>query len=73
MQRILHWIASTTAQVERAQIRIDFLVVGHRRHNAMLQNLDGNHVFDPCSHGVSGETLGVADNDIVGGFTESLA
>ena len=73
VQRILHRVAPAAAEVERAQIRVHFLVVGNRRHDAIFQNLDGDHILDARAHRMAGEALGVADDDLVGGFAKGVA
>ena len=70
MQRIAHGIAPAAAQIQRPQIGVRFLVIGHRRHDAVFQHLDGDDIFHAGAHGVTGEALGVANDDVVGGIAE---
>ncbi len=66
-------IGAALRQVQRTQLGIDFLEVGHRRHQSGLQRLDREHIFDAGGHGVAGEALGVGDHDLVGGVAEDVA
>jgi hypothetical protein len=60
-------------QVEHAELGVGLLVVGHRRHEAGLEGLDGHDVLDAGAHGVAGEALGVGDDDAVGRRAEDMA
>ena len=73
VQRVLHGVATAAAEVESAQVGVHFLIVGNRRHNAVFQNLDRDHVFHARAHRVAGEALGVADDDLVGGLAKGIA
>ena len=48
-------------------------MIGHGRHDAMLQNLDSNHILHANAHGVAGKAFGVGDNDVVGRRAEGMA
>ena len=56
-----------------AQFGVGLFVVRHRRHQAGLQRLDRDDVLDPGAHRMTGEALGVGDDDRVGVGTEHLA
>ena len=73
MQRVLHWIAAAAAEVQHTEIGVHLLEVGDRWHDAIFQDLDGDHVLDADAHGMAGESLGVGYNDVVGGLTEGVA
>ena len=73
VQGILHRITPAAAQIKRPQIRVHFLKVGHGRHNAILQNLDRNHILYPHAHRVAGETLGIGHHNLVGRLAKSAA
>ena len=47
--------------------------VGHRRHDAALQGLDRQYVFDPHTHGMAGVPLGVGDHDLAGAVAKRAA
>ena len=66
LQRVPHRIASTHRQVQLAQLRIRLFVIGHRRNQTGLQRLDGDDVLHAGAHRVSGEALGIGDDDGVG-------
>ena len=46
-----------------SQLGINFLEVGDRRHAAGLERFHGDDIFDAGAHGVTGEALGVGDDD----------
>ena len=73
MDGILHRVAAATAQIQRAEVGVYFAEVGHGRDDAVLQNLDGDHVLDADAHRMPGEALGVGDDNAVGGFAEGVA
>ena len=70
---ILHGIAPAAAEVEHAEVGIDFLEIGHRRHDAVFERLDGDDIFHTHAHRVAGEALRVGDDDVVGRLAEGLA
>ena len=69
----LHRVGPALGQVERTEVGVRLLVVGHRRDQAGLQGLDGDDVLDARAHRVTGEALGVGDDDLVGVGTEGVA
>ncbi len=73
MDGVLNRVAAAAAQVQRAEVGVYFAEVGHGRDDAVLQNLDGDHVLDADAHGVAGEALGIGDDDAVGRFAEGVA
>ncbi|OPZ52609.1 MAG: hypothetical protein BWY91_02247 [bacterium ADurb.BinA028] len=72
-QGVAHRVGTTLGQVEVAQVGVGLLVVGNRRHEPCLQGLDRDDVLDAGAHGVTGEALGVGDDDLVGIGSEGLA
>ncbi len=72
MQRILHRIAAAPAQIQFTQIRVHLLVIGHWRHNAMLQNFQGNHIFHTHTHGMAGKAFGISHHNLFSCFAKSL-
>ena len=70
-QRVVDRVGATGRQVEHAEVGIGLLVVGHRRHDAGLQGLDRHDILDAGAHGVTGEALGVGDDDLAGVGTEA--
>ena len=73
MDGVLHRIAAAAAQIQRAEFGVDVAEVGHGRDNAVLQNLDRDHVLDADAHRVAGEALGIGDDDAVGRLAEGVA
>ena len=72
-QRILHRISPAFGQVEAAQVRIDLLEVGDRRHHTRLQRFDGEDVFDACAHSVAGVAFRVGDDNLICRCAEDVA
>ena len=73
MEGVLHRITAAPAEIQRSQVGVYHLKVGHRRHNAVLQNFHGDHVFHTHAHRVAGEAFGVGDDDFVGRCAKGFA
>ena len=71
-QRVLHRISAALRQVQRAQLWINFLEVGHRRHHSRFQRFHRQHIFHACTHRVAGEALGVSDHNLVRTVTKDV-
>ncbi len=71
-QRILDRIRASLRQVERSQLRIDFLEVSHRRDATGFQRFHRQHFLDAGRHGVAGEALGVGNHDLIGDVAENM-
>ncbi len=69
----MHRVAASAAEVQRTQVGVYLLEVGHRRHDTVFQYLDRDHIFYPDAHRMAGEALGVGDNDLIGRLAEDLA
>ena len=65
-------IAATLGQIQRAQLRIDFLEIRHRRHASGFECLHGDYIFDAGAHRMTGEALGVGNHDAIGVFAEDV-
>ena len=72
-QGVAHRIVSALRQIERAQFRIGLAVVGHRRNDLPLQNLDRHCILHAHPHGMTSEALGVAHHQVVGAGAKGLA
>ena len=64
-QRVLHRINAALRQVQRAQLRINLLEVGHRRYHSRFQRFHSQDVFHARTHRVAGKALGVSDHNLV--------
>src|ERR1017187_7807005 len=65
-------IDPTFRQVQRSQLRVNFLKVGDRGHAAGFQRFDRDDFFDAGGHGMTGEAFSVSDHDAIAntkGFT----
>ncbi len=65
-QCVTNVVMAAAREVESSQLRIDFLVVGYRRHNLVLEHSDRNRVLDAHSHWMSCETFSVGDYQLLG-------
>ena len=72
-QRILRRIAPAAAQVQWAEVRIRLAVVGHGRHQGVLQHVDRGGGLDADAHRMPGEALGVDDQHVLGRLAKSAA
>ena len=72
-QGVAHRIVSALRQIECAQLGIGLAIVGHRRDDLLLQDLDRDRVLHAHAHGMTREPLGVAHHQIIGTGTECLA
>ncbi len=75
-QRIAHGVRPSARQAQIAQLGVGLEIaidVGHRRHDAVLQRLDRQHVLDAHAHGVTGVALGVGDHHLVGRVAKGAA
>ena len=73
MQRVLHRVATAAAEVERAEVGIDFFIVRDRRDDAVFEDFRGDHVLNADAHRVTCEPLGVGDNNAVCCRAEGIA
>jgi len=58
-------VRAASGEVQRRQVRVDRLQVGDGRHETVVERRDSHDVLDIDGHGVAGEALGVADDDVV--------
>ena len=65
VDRVVDRVAAATAQVQRPELGILLAEVRDGRDDAVLEDLDRDHVLDADAHGVAGEPLGVRDDDLV--------
>ncbi len=72
VQRVFDGVAPAAAQIQQAQFGVYFFEVGYRRHDAVFQNLDGDHVFNAYAHGMAGKSFSVGHDDFVGRFAKGL-
>src|SRR5579871_1493345 len=72
-ESIFNGVDATFRKIERAQFGIDFFEVSDRRHGSSFEGLHGQNIFHSGAHGVSGESFGVGDHDLVGAIAEDLA
>ena len=59
-------------EVERAQLRVDLAEVRDRRHDAGLERLHRDDVFQPDAHRMTGDALRIRDHDAVGVAAEHV-
>ena len=72
VDRELDGIAPAARQVERAQLGVRLLEVGHRGHDSVLEDLHSDDVLDAHAHRVPGEALRVGHHDLIGGGAEHV-
>ena len=72
VDRELDGIPPAARQVERAQLGVRLLEVGHRGHDSVLEDLHSDDVLDAHAHRVPGEALRVGHHDLIGGGAEHV-
>ena len=70
---VLHRVAPAATQRQRAQLGVGLFQVRHRRNNAMLKDLERDHIFNADAHRVAGEAFGVRHHDLAGGRAKGSA
>ncbi len=72
-QGVTNVVMSAAREIERAQLRIDLLVVGYRRYDLALEHFNRNCVLDAHAHRMAGEPLGVGDHQLLGVLAECMS
>ena len=71
-QCVLDGISPAFRQVQRAQVRVNFLEIGHRRYHSRFQCLHCHDIFDARAHGMTGEAFRVGDHNLIGAVAEDV-
>mmetsp|Transcript_39021 Transcript_39021/g.122194 ORF Transcript_39021/g.122194 Transcript_39021/m.122194 type:complete len:384 (+) Transcript_39021:134-1285(+) len=72
-QGVLGAQGAAAAEPQRPEVVVLLAPVGHGRHDAGAQGLDGDGVLEAHAHGVAGVALGVDDGEVLQVVAEGLA